>query len=247
MAYLGGSFEGAEDLFTGDLLPSSIVSSAPRSDVRFRFEEGAAEGPGKSSSSSPPEAAFVIPLFRQLLKLSNPRLAFSGSTPRWPVCSNARLTTRLWMSDIVLLRAEEEQRKQRRQSKRRRTTTQRMIEFFFEWCKSVMKLSSNGGSDHDIEAKNRHNLHFRYHQNSRSTTRKSGEEHEERRACIGCFSKRGKGRPMRLLPAFADWKGLFHPWQFVLHPRSFLFLLKFIYFCCFLIYLFFIKKLLLFF
>jgi hypothetical protein len=95
MAYLGGSFEGAEDLFTGDLLPSSIVSSTPKSNVRLRFEEGAAEGTGKSSSSSPPEAAFVFPLFRRLLKLSNPRLAFSGSTPRWPVGSNARLTTPL--------------------------------------------------------------------------------------------------------------------------------------------------------
>jgi len=78
-------------------------------------------------------------------------------------------------------------------------------------AKWVMKLSSNTGSDHDIESRNRHNLHFRYHQNSRSATTKSGQEREKRRARIGCFSKRGKGRPMGLLPAFADWKGLFHP------------------------------------
>jgi hypothetical protein len=43
---------------------------------------------------------FFVSSFR-LLKLSKPRLAFSGSTTRRLACSNARLTTRLWISDIA--------------------------------------------------------------------------------------------------------------------------------------------------
>jgi hypothetical protein len=44
---------------------------------------------------------FFISNFR-LLKLSNPHFAFSGSTIGRLACSNAHLTTRLWMSDIAL-------------------------------------------------------------------------------------------------------------------------------------------------
>jgi len=96
--YLGGSCLGGGGgrLFSGDgfTQSSSLFSSSTTAEPchsRFRFE-------AMDTDKPPPLETkvffFFVSSFR-LLKLSNPRLAFSGSTTRRLACSNARLTTRL--------------------------------------------------------------------------------------------------------------------------------------------------------
>ncbi len=104
LTYLGGSClggGGGVHLFSGDglTLSTSLFSSSTTPEPchsRFRLEAMDTDKPPPLETK-----AFFVSSFR-LLKLSKPRLAFSGSTTRRLACSNARLTTRLWMSDIAL-------------------------------------------------------------------------------------------------------------------------------------------------
>ncbi len=105
LTYLGGSCLGGRGvhLFSGDgfTQSSSLFSSSTTPKPChscFRFE-------AMDTDKPPPleiKAFFFFVSSFRLLKLNNPRLAFSGSTTRRLACSNARLTTRLWMSDIAL-------------------------------------------------------------------------------------------------------------------------------------------------
>jgi len=97
LTYLGGScLGGGVHLFSGDgfMQSSSLFSSLTTLEpwhFHFCFEAMDTDKPPPLEIKA---FFFFISSFR-FLKLSNPRLAFSGSTPRRLACSNARLTTRL--------------------------------------------------------------------------------------------------------------------------------------------------------